>query len=69
MSFKLVNMEQLDSRGVAWLVDCVMADGRDEKVSRLSDYLEGKHPKDLTMKELLMLNPATGLLITELYKH
>jgi len=51
--------EQLDRKAIGWLVDCTMADARHEKVSRFSEYVDGKHPKDLTMDELLALNPAT----------
>lgn len=58
--------EKLDRIAVGWLVDCTMADARDEKVSRFSDFLNEKHPKDLTIKELLALNPATKLISEEL---
>ena len=58
----------IDERAVAWLADCTMADARGEKVSRFSDYLASKNPKDLTVKELLGLNPAVRAVLKAITK-
>ena len=58
--------DKLDSAAIRWLIDCTMADARNERVSRFSDFIEGKHPKDLTMEELLALNPVAKILMENL---
>ena len=61
-NFKLVNIDELDKRAIAWLLDCMIADARNEKVTRLSDFLAGQHKKDLTIDELVALNPSVEAL-------
>jgi len=58
----------IDERAVAWLADCTMADARGEKVSRFSDYLAGRNPKNLTVKGLLELNPAVRAVLKAVTK-
>ena len=59
---------ELDRKAVAWLVDCIMADARDEGVSRFSEYIKGHNPKNLNMRQLLSINDAVCVLINYLYK-
>ena len=54
--------DRLDQLAVGWLVDCLIADGKDDKVSRFSDYVGGETPRDLTIMELLALNPASKII-------
>ena len=58
-----MNMEvnKLDIIAVNWLVDCLIADGKEQKVSRFSDFLTGKHPKDLTITELLDISKVASV--------